>query len=96
MKKRNTVKTILIVLCIILLCVFLYSGYRIISTLRGYKEAEKTYTEVANQFATVVAAPTPVPVQQQGDGAFKYGSHDLLCRCSCSRRLDPWKDQHFY
>ena len=68
MKKRNTVKTILIVLCIILLCVFLYSGYRIISTLRGYKEAEKTYTEVANQFATVVAAPTPVPVQQQGDG----------------------------
>ena len=71
LKKRNTVKLILIVLCIILLCVFVYSGYKIITTIQGYKQAEKTYTEVANQFATVVASPTPVPVeseQPQGDG----------------------------
>ncbi len=71
MKKRNTVKIILIVLCIILLCVFVYSGYKIITTIRGYKQAEKTYTEVANQFATVVSSPTPVPVeseQPQDDG----------------------------
>jgi len=71
LKKRNTVKLILIVLCVILVGVFLYSGYRIISTIMGYKQAEKTYTEVANQFATVVASPTPVPVESdkpQGDG----------------------------
>ena len=58
-------------LCVILVGVFLYSGYRIISTIMGYKQAEKTYTEVANQFATVVASPTPVPVESdkpQGDG----------------------------
>ncbi|MBR0207742.1 MAG: class B sortase [Oscillospiraceae bacterium] len=63
MKKRNTVKTILIVLCIILLCVFVYSGYKIITTIMGYKQAEKTYAEVANQFATVVVSPTPKPVE---------------------------------
>ena len=34
-KKRSAVKLILIVLCVILLCVFLYSGYKIISTIIG-------------------------------------------------------------
>ena len=75
MKKRKTVKLILIVLCIILLCVFAFSAYKIISTLRGYKQAEQAYTEVANQFVTVSTAapvsPTPAAVEDtepQGDG----------------------------
>jgi len=72
-KKRSTVKLILIVLCIILLCVFLYSGYKIISTIIGYKQAEKAYNEIANNFVTV-ASSTPMPAapvesaQPQGDG----------------------------
>lgn len=70
-RKNNAVRIILIVLCIVLLCVFAYSGYKIISTVLGYKQAEKAYNEVANQYATVVASPTPVPVESdkpQGDG----------------------------
>ena len=70
-KKNKALKTVLLVLCIVLLCVFAYSAYKIISTLRGYKQAEQTYTEVATQYVTVVASPTPVPVeseQPQGDG----------------------------
>ena len=72
-KKKNTVKTILIILCVVLLCVFAYSAYKIISTLLGYKQAEKAYNEVANQYVTV-ASPTPVPEEsappeeEQGDG----------------------------
>ena len=75
MKKRKTVKLILIVLCIILLGVFAFSAYKIISTLRGYKQAEQAYTEVANQFVTVSTAapvsPTPAAVEEPestGDG----------------------------
>jgi sortase B len=73
-KSRSTVKLILIVLCVILLCVFIYSGYKIISTIIGYKQAEKAYNEVASNFANVVASPTPAPAapvesaQPQGDG----------------------------
>ena len=70
-RKNSAVRIILIVLCIVLLCVFAYSGYKIISTILGYKQAEKAYDEVANQYATVVASPTPVPVESdkpQGDG----------------------------
>ena len=72
-KKRSTVKLILIVLCVILLCIFLYSGYKIISTIIGYKQAEKAYNEIANNFVTVASA-TPAPAaplestQPQGDG----------------------------
>jgi sortase B len=69
-RKNNTVKLILIVLCVILVCVFLYSGYRIISTLRGYKQAEETYNQVASQYAAVAtpAAQTEPSPQPQGDG----------------------------
>ena len=67
LRKRNTVKIILIVLCVILLCVFAYSAYKIISTLWGYKQAEKAYTEFANQYVSVVTSPTPVPVSPEKD-----------------------------
>ena len=72
-KKRSSVKLILIVLCIILLCVFFYSGYKIISTIMGYKQAEKAYNEVASNFVSV-SSSTPMPAapvesgQTQGDG----------------------------
>ena len=71
-KKNSTVKTILIVLCAILLGVFVFSAYKIISTIMGYRQAEKAYNEVANQYMAV-ASPTPVPEEsappeEQGDG----------------------------
>lgn len=64
-KSNKTLKVILIIVCIILLCVFAYSAYKIISTLYGYKQAEQTYTEVAQQYATVIVSPTPVPIEVQ-------------------------------
>jgi len=63
-KKKKNLRVVLIILCIVLLCVFGFSAYKVISTMYGYKQAEKTYTEVANQFATVVSSPTPVPVEE--------------------------------
>ena len=36
---NKNLKTILIGLCAILLCVFAYSAYRIVSTLNGYHKA---------------------------------------------------------
>ena len=60
-RSNSTVKLILIVLCVILLCVFIYSGYKIISTIIGYKQAEKAHTEAANTYVQVVASPTPAP-----------------------------------
>ena len=62
---NKNLKTILIVLCVVLICVFAYSAYRIYSTLNGYREAEKTYTEISQQVVTVVASPTPLPITQQ-------------------------------
>ena len=58
---KKTLKTILIVLCAVLICVFAFSAYKIYSTLNGYRQAEKTYSDVATQYATVAASPTPVP-----------------------------------
>ena len=62
---NKNLKKILIVLCVVLICVFAYSAYRIISTLKGYKEAEETYTEISQSVVTVVASPTPVPLEQK-------------------------------
>ena len=71
-KKKSAVKVILIVLCIILVGVFAFSAYKIITTLLGYRQAEQAYTEVANQFVTVAeVSPTPAPVENlepEGDG----------------------------
>ena len=76
-KSRSTVKIILIVLCVILLCVFLYSGYKILSTIIGYKQAEKAHTEAANTYVQVAQSPAPAPdvptapeepAEPQGDG----------------------------
>ena len=64
-KKNATVKTILIGLCVILLCVFAFSAYKIISTLNGYKQAEKAYTSISTQVVKVNPSPTPVPIEHK-------------------------------
>ena len=42
----------LILLCVVLLCVFAFSAFKIISTLRGYKIAEENYNALSQQFVT--------------------------------------------
>ena len=53
-------KIALLALCAALLCVFSFSAYKIISTLRGYKQAEEAYNKISSQVVTV-ASPTPTP-----------------------------------
>lgn len=66
---KKSVRTALICLCVVFLCVFAFSAYKIISTLQGYKEAEQTYTNIAQEHVTIIASPTPVPKDEvKGDG----------------------------
>lgn len=66
---KKSVRTALICLCVVFLGVFAFSAYKIISTLQGYKEAEQTYTNIAQEHVTIIASPTPVPENEvKGDG----------------------------
>ena len=62
---KKSVKIILIALCVVLICVAAFSGYKIISTLSAYKQAEQTYDDLSAQVVTVVPSPTPVPEQEK-------------------------------
>ena len=54
----------LVLLCVVLLCVFGFSAFKIISTLRGYKIAEENYNALSQQFVT---ASTPKPSAAPGE-----------------------------
>lgn len=54
----------LILLCVVLVCVFGFSAFKIISTLRGYKIAEENYNALSQQFVT---ASTPKPSAAPGE-----------------------------
>lgn len=57
---KKNVKTILVVLCIVLVCVFAFSAYKVISTVVGYKQAATTYNNIAEQFASIGSTPKPI------------------------------------
>ena len=66
---KKPVKIILIVLCVVFIGVFGFSAYKIVSTINGYKQAEKSYTDLTQQFTnTTSTSPTPVPSADVGDG----------------------------
>lgn len=66
---KKSVRTALICLCVVFIGVFGFSAYKIISTLQGYKVAEETYTNIAQEHVTIVTSPTPVPAEEvKGDG----------------------------
>ena len=66
---KKSVRTALICLCVVFLGVFAFSAYKIVSTLQGYKEAEQTYTNIAQEHVTIITSPTPVPKEEvKGDG----------------------------
>ena len=65
---NKSVKTLLIVLCAIFAVIFLFSGYKLYSTLHGYKVAEKSYTELSDKY---VSAQAPAP-DSKDDGPVVY------------------------
>ncbi len=56
---KKSIKILLIVLCYIFLCVFMFSGYKIFTILNGYKQAENMYSNLSNQFVSTAATPKP-------------------------------------
>ena len=56
----------LILLCVVFLCVFGFSAFKIISTLRGYKIAEENYNALSQQFVTTTQT-TPKPSAAPGE-----------------------------
>ena len=49
---KKPVKIVLIVLCVIFLLIFVYSGYKLISTLHEYKVAEDTYNKISSDYVS--------------------------------------------
>ena len=49
---KKPVKIVLIVLCVIFLSIFVYSGYKLISTLHEYKVAEDTYNKISSDYVS--------------------------------------------
>lgn len=49
---KKSTKTLLIVVCIILVCVFAFSAYMLISTLHEYKVADNMYSSLNNRYVT--------------------------------------------
>ena len=67
---KKSVKIALIALCVVFVIVFGVSAFKIISTLNGYKKAEKNYTQTSSQYTTVAApAATPGGKEKEEDVA---------------------------
>ena len=65
---KKPLKIALIVLCVVFVVVFGVSAFKIISTLSGYKKAEKSYEQTSSQFTTVAApAATPAGKEKEED-----------------------------
>lgn len=63
---KKSLRTILIIACVVFVFVFGFSAFKIISTLNGYKQAEQAYSDMAQQFVTApVVSQTPVPVEEK-------------------------------
>lgn len=69
---NKTVKILLIVLCVVCLGVFCYSGYQLFSTLNEYKVAQRSYDKLSEEFVTTdTPAPTEAPVTEVEDAQDK-------------------------
>lgn len=56
---KKSVRIALIVLCIVLLGVFIFSGYKLFSTIYEYKAAEKAYAKLQDAFTTQETQAAP-------------------------------------
>lgn len=67
-KSNKKFNAILIAVIAVLAAAFLFCGYKVISILSEYKEAEKMYAGLSDKYASAPAvAPTPKPVQTGGE-----------------------------
>lgn len=65
---NKTVKILLIVLCVVCVGVFCYSGYQLFSTLNAYKVAQRSYEELSNEYVSTEApTATDSPVTENDD-----------------------------
>lgn len=62
---NKTVRILLIVLCVVCLGVFCFSGYKLFSTLNEYKTAQRSYSKMSEEVVTTEApAATDAPVTE--------------------------------
>ena len=62
---NKTVKILLVILCVVCLGVFLFSGYKLFSKLSEYKAAQKSYEKMSEQYVTAeTPAATTSPVSE--------------------------------
>ncbi len=65
-KSNKKLNAMLIAIIAVLAVAFLFCGYKVISILSEYKEAEKMYEGLSDKYASAPAAtPTPKPVEGQ-------------------------------
>lgn len=65
---KKPVKALLIVLCLIFLGVFGFSGYKLYTIMHEYKVAADTYDSLSSQFvSTEHTVPTPRPTPKEGE-----------------------------
>ena len=57
---KKSLKTMLVIICVLLVCVFAFSAYKVISTIAGYRQAASTYDSIAQQFLSIDTSPKPI------------------------------------
>lgn len=63
---NKTVKTLLIVICALLILVFLYSGYKLTSTIHNYREADRYYSNQVEKYTSYTDEDRPSPTVRPG------------------------------
>ncbi len=66
---NKTVKILLVVLCVVCLCVFCFSGYKLFSTLNEYRVAQRSYDKLSEQFVSTDAPTASLAPVTETDGA---------------------------
>ena len=66
---KKSTRILLIVLCVLLVGVCVWSAYNIIRTELGYHKAANAYNDLANTYAAVTSTPVPTSPLANGDAA---------------------------
>ena len=66
---NKTVKILLIVLCVVCVGVFCFSGYKLFSTLNEYRVAQRSYDKMSEQFVSTDAPTASLAPVTEADSA---------------------------